>query len=96
MKIVLILATFFLTSLFANYAYSPSNSQKIDMHGGNSDSLIGNNNSLSNMNSNSLSNLATKKDKETKKETGKLKISKETPKEKDEEKNLGELEDLGL
>lgn len=96
MKIILILTIFFLTSLFANYAYSASNSQKIDMHGGNSDSLISNKNSLSNINSNSLSNLTTKKEEKTIKKSDELKISKETPREKDEEKNLGELEDLGL
>ncbi|RXJ80520.1 hypothetical protein [Arcobacter sp. F2176] len=90
MKIILILTTFFFTSLFANYSYSDSNSQKIDMHGGNSDSLSGNNNSFSNMNSNNLSNLGAKEEKK------KFKASKETPIEKDEEKNLKELEDLGL
>ncbi len=90
MKIILILAIFFLTNLFANYAYTDSNSKKIDMHGGNSDSLTGNKKSLSNMNSNNLNNIGIEK------ENKKFKVSKETPTEKDEEKNLGELEDLGL
>ncbi|ADG92814.1 conserved hypothetical protein [Arcobacter nitrofigilis DSM 7299] len=90
MKIILILATLLLSSLFANYANSASNSQKIDMHGGNSDSLIGNKNSLSNMNSKNLNNIGIEKEKK------KFKVSKETPTEKDEEKNLKDLEDLGL
>jgi hypothetical protein len=90
MKIILILTIFFLTNLLANYAYTDPNSKKIDMHGGNSDSLIGNKKSLSNMNSNNLNNLGIEKDKK------KFKESKETPTEKDEEKDLGELEDLDL
>ena len=39
MKILLIVTIFLTNILFANYNYTDQNSQKIDMHGGKTDSL---------------------------------------------------------
>lgn len=82
MRILLIISIFFINILFANYNYSNQNRENIDMHGGKSDSLLKNNNSLSNMNSNSLS--------------GKIKDKKEPKREILEEKKVQELKKLGL
>jgi preprotein translocase subunit SecF len=97
MKITLFLTIFLLTNLFANYAYTDTKSQEIDMHGGNTDSLTNNKSSLSNMSSSNLSNLGIKKENaNTLKNTKKIKIKKEPKTEKLEEKDFGELNDMGL
>lgn len=54
MKILLIVTIFFANILFANYNYTNQNSGKIDMHGGKSENLINEKNSLSNTNFNSI------------------------------------------
>lgn len=82
MKILLIISIFLINTLFANYNYSSQTSEKIDMHGGKSDSLSKSKSPLSNMNSNSLSD--------------KIKDKKEPTREKLEEKKLQELKDMGL
>jgi hypothetical protein len=85
MKTVLIIAIFFLNSLFADYTYGNKNSGKIDMHGGNNDGLVNKKSSFENFDLNSLDNKFTKP-----------KEPKEPEVEILEEKNLGELKDLGL
>lgn len=64
MKILLIVTIFLTNILFANYAYTGQNSGKIDMHGGKSNSLLGNSNSLSNSKLNSIENMGIAKPKE--------------------------------
>ncbi|WP_428025857.1 hypothetical protein [Arcobacter sp.] len=78
----LLFSILFTTLVFANYNYSNQNSGKIDMHGGKSDNLLKDKNSLSNMNSNSLGN--------------QLKKKKEPKTEVIEEKEFKELKELGL
>ena len=48
MKILLMVTLFLTHSLFANEQYTNDNSGKIDMHGGKSENLINQKNSLSN------------------------------------------------
>lgn len=48
MKILLIVTTLFANILFANYNYMIQDNGKIDMHGGKSENLIDEKNSLSN------------------------------------------------
>ena len=54
MKILLMVTLFLTHSLFANEQYTNDNSGKIDMHGGKSDSLINQKNSLSNKSINDI------------------------------------------
>ena len=58
----LLLGSIFLTNvLFANYNYTGQNAGKIDMHGGKSEMLINNKNSLSNTNFNNLNDIEINK-----------------------------------
>jgi hypothetical protein len=50
MKILLIVTIFLSSISFANYAFTGQNSGNIDMHGGKSESLLNQKNSLSNSN----------------------------------------------
>ena len=54
MKILLMVTLFLTHSLVANEQYTNDNSGKIDMHGGKSDSLINQKNSLSNKSINTI------------------------------------------
>jgi len=85
MKTVLIIAIFFLNTLFADYTYGNKNDGKIDMHGGKNDGLVNKKNSFENFDLNSLDNKFTMPKKPKEPEVEIL-----------EEKNLEELKDLGL
>jgi hypothetical protein len=61
MKILLLCSIFLTNILFANYAITGENAGKIDMHGGKSDMLLNNKNSLSNTNFNNLGNIGIAK-----------------------------------
>ena len=61
MKILLLCSIFLTNILFANYNYTGQNAGKIDMHGGKSDMLINNKNSLSNKNFNNLNTIGINK-----------------------------------
>jgi hypothetical protein len=63
MKILLIVTIFLTNILFANYAYTSQNSGEIDMHGGKSELLINNKNSLSNSKFNGLGSIGINKPK---------------------------------
>ncbi len=54
MKTLLIVTIFLTNILFANYAFTNQNSGKIDMHGGKSENLLNQKNSLSNTNFNDI------------------------------------------
>lgn len=71
---LLITSLIFVSSLFANYAYTGQNSGKIDMHGGKSDKLTGNKGFSAN--NFSLENNPLQKDTKTE-ETSNLKEKKE-------------------
>jgi hypothetical protein len=61
MKIILLCSIFLTNILFANYAFTGDNSGKIDMHGGKSDMLSNNKNSLSGSKLNNLGNIGINK-----------------------------------
>ena len=61
MKILLLSFIFLTTILFAQSDYSTQKTGQIDMHGGKSDMLLSNKNSLSNTNMNSLGNIGINK-----------------------------------
>ena len=61
MKRLLLVTIFFTSILFANYNYTDENSGKIDMHGGKSEMLLNNKNSLSNTNFNNLGSIGINK-----------------------------------
>jgi hypothetical protein len=65
MKIITLITLFLSTQLLANYAFSDEKTVKIDMHGGNSDSLM-NNNGFSKMKKNGLHDLRSLSIKEPK------------------------------
>ena len=61
MKILLFCSIFLTNILFANYAFTGQNSGQIDMHGGKSELLLNNNNSLSNTNFKGLGDIGISK-----------------------------------
>lgn len=61
MKKIILSSLFFTNILFANYAFTNENAGKIDMHGGKSEKLLNNKNSLSNTNFNNLGNIGITK-----------------------------------
>jgi hypothetical protein len=61
MKFLLLCLIFLTNILYANYAITGENAGKIDMHGGKSDMLLNNKNSLSNTNFNNLGNIGINK-----------------------------------
>jgi len=61
MKFLLLCSILFTNILFANNTYTNENSGKIDMHGGKSEMLINNKNSLSNGKLNELGNIGITK-----------------------------------
>ena len=61
MKVLLLCSIFLINILFADYNSDTQNKGKIDMHGGKSEMLLSNKNSLSNTNMNSLGNIGISK-----------------------------------
>ena len=61
MKILLLSFIFLTNILFAQSDYTTQKAGQIDMHGGKSDMLLSNKNSLSNTNMNSLGNIGISK-----------------------------------
>lgn len=61
MKILLLCSIFLINILFADYNSDTQNKGKIDMHGGKSEMLINNKNSLSNTNFNNLNTIGINK-----------------------------------
>ena len=57
MKVLLLCSIFLINILFADYNSDTQNKGKIDMHGGKSEMLINNKNSLSNTNFNNLNDI---------------------------------------
>lgn len=57
MKILLLCSIFLINILFADYNTTQEKAGKIDMHGGKSEMLLNNKNSLSNTNFNNLNNI---------------------------------------
>ena len=61
MKVLLLCSIFLINILFADYNSDTQNKGKIDMHGGKSEMLINNKNSLSNTNFNNLGSIGINK-----------------------------------
>ena len=61
MKVLLLCSIFLINILFADYNSDTQNKGKIDMHGGKSEMLINNKNSLSNTNFNNLNDIEINK-----------------------------------
>ena len=61
MKVLLLCSIFLINILFADYNSDTQNKGKIDMHGGKSEMLINNKNSLSNTNFNNLNDIGINK-----------------------------------